>query len=149
MEILNAISDRLKNVDNTVVRTEPKSPPPVLKNGNGQKQADILSKFENTTHKNTVFHQRWDSNFRNDLFKNIAIELIRLDAQHIVIETTLDESLLIKSDLQEKRLYIELFFIDEKPSYDVVINIYSNQNHIFGTAGIAKTVFPKVHKFLL
>ena len=48
MEILNAISDTLKNVDNTVVRTEPKSPP-VLKNGKGEKQADILSKFENFT----------------------------------------------------------------------------------------------------
>ena len=89
-----------------------------------------------------------DNAFIVTIFEDIAMELANLKTQNIVIENTLDNSLLIKSDLKDSRLYIELFFIDEEPRYDVVVNLYKNQTHVFGTAGLTETVFTKFNQFL-
>ncbi len=119
----------------------------VEKNNRIRKNKEILSKFEAANKGNPVFFQKWDSVFVNDLFQSITFELSKFDFQNMVVETTIDDSILLKSDLQDVRFYTELFLVDEEPSYDIVINLYKNQKHIFGTAGLIKNVFTKVNEF--
>ena len=105
--------------------------------------------IESATFNLTVdFFYLSDNDFIVTIFEDIATELANLRTQNIVMENTLDNSLLIKSDLKDSRLYIELFFIDEEPRYDVVVNLYKNQTHVFGTAGLTETVFTKFNQFL-
>ena len=154
MEITNAISERLKTLNNTkrsTVQTTSYTP----KRRNGEVKADILNKLISAFNPTVNFFYLLDNAFIVldnafivTIFEDIATELANLRAQNIIIENTLDNSLLIKSDLKDSRLYIELFFIDEEPRYDVVVNLYKNQNHVFGTAGLTGTVFTKFNQFL-
>jgi hypothetical protein len=117
------------------------------KNNRIRKNKEILSKFEAAIKDNPVFFQKWDSVYLNDLFQSITNELSKFDIQNVVVETTIDDSILIKCDLQDIRFYTELFLVEEEPSYDIVINLYKNQKHIFGTVGLIKNVFTKVNEF--
>jgi hypothetical protein len=84
------------------------------------------------------------------LFDHITLELAKIGIDNIVIESTIDNSLLLKSDLNEKRLYMELFVNDEAPDYyDIVINLFKNKTHIFGTAGSSQETFTKLNHFLI
>lgn len=113
----------------------------VNQNANIRKESEILAKFDKSWNENAEFVQKWDVSFVKDLFKIITSEIIQLDARNIVVEITPDESVMVKSDLQEKRLYIELFLTDEEPlNYDIVVNLFKNKNHLFGTAGSAQKV---------
>ena len=148
MEITNAVSERLKTLNNTkgsIVHTTSYVP---KRRNNGEVKADILNKLISTFNLTVDFFYFSDNDFIVTIFEDIAMELANLKTQNIVIENTLDNSLLIKSDLKDSRLYIELFFIDEEPRYDVVVNLYKNQTHVFGTAGLTETVFTKFNQFL-
>ena len=147
MEITNAVSERLKTLNNTkrsTVQTTSYTP----KRRNSEVKADILNKLISTFNPTVNFFYLLDNAFIVTIFEDIATELANLRTQNIVMENTLDNSLLIKSDLKDSRLYIELFFIDEEPRYDVVVNLYKNQTHVFGTAGLTGTVFTKFNQFL-
>lgn len=144
MEVLNKIEQRLNNIELSVVHSSP-----YIGHKNSQKRDAIVSEFEKALNLNSHFSQKWDASFVGDLFVVIADELVELKAKNIVIETTPDDSILVKSLLQSKSFYLELFLTDEDlQNHDAIINLYENQKHIFGTAGLAKIVFPKVHKFL-
>ena len=148
MEITNAVSERLKTLNNTkgsIVHTTSYVP---KRRNNGEVKADILNKLISTFNLTVDFFYLSDNDFIVTIFEDIATELANLRTQNIVMENTLDNSLLIKSDLKDSRLYIELFFIDEEPRYDVVVNLYKNQTHVFGTAGLTETVFTKFNQFL-
>lgn len=121
----------------------------VDENNINEKRAALLTQFETVRRANLLLSQNWDATFVNDLFKMMSNELVQLETQNIVIEATPDESVLVKSDIRGKRLYIELFLTDETPlNYDAVANLYENQKHIFGTAGSLEKVFEKVNKML-
>lgn len=116
----------------------------VDENNINQAHTRLLSKFETAWKANLDLSQKWDKNYMNNLFELITVKLIQLKAQNIVVETTSDESVLVKSEIEGKRLYIELFLTDDLPlNYDAVINIYENKKHVFGTAGSLKNVFDK------
>ncbi len=118
---------------------------------------DIVDGVNKTTgrlnHTKTEIIQRPPSKTQtniNVLFEAINKELAKIDIENVVVEKTLDNSILLKSDLHKMRFYLELFLIDEEPflEYDIVINIYINQKHIFGTAGSVKKTFAEVKQFL-
>jgi hypothetical protein len=123
----------------------------IQRNNNIRKRIEIRAKLDTAWKENTLFLQKWNFTFINNLFQAITIELANLGIQNIVVETTLDDSILIKSNFHDKRLYVELFLTeDETPlNYDIVINIYENQKHIFGTAGSVKNTFTKINQFLM
>ena len=120
----------------------------VQENNKDKNRIALLTKLETAWKADKVLSQKWATSFINELFKAIVTEFIELNAQNFVVETTTDESVLIKSDVNEKRLYVELFLTGETPlNYDIVINVYKNQKHLFGTAGSIKNAFIKLQNF--
>ena len=77
--------------------------------------------------------------------KEVIDKLLTLDPEYITFELTEDCSVFFQSLVNDKNIYLELFFTkDVEEGVEIVTNIYQDRKNIFAYGGSIEDIFSKI-----